>query len=45
MLADASRAARTVEHAVTRVDDAAHVIVVDQQDSVTMRPAERYSLN
>jgi hypothetical protein len=46
VLADASRAARTVDHAVTLVDDASHVIVVvDQQDRVTMRPAERYSLN
>ena len=45
-LADASHAARTVDHAVTLVDDAAHVIVVvDQQGRVTMRPAERCSLN
>jgi hypothetical protein len=46
MLADVSRAARTVDHAVTLVDHASHVIVVvDQQGRVTMRPAERYSLN
>jgi len=45
-LADASQAARTLDHAVTLVDDAAHVIVVvDQQGRVTMRPAERCSLN
>ena len=46
VLADASRAARTVDHAVTLVDDVSHVIVVvDQRGRVTMRPAERYSLN
>jgi hypothetical protein len=46
VLADASRAARTVDHAVTLVDDASHVIVVvDQRGRVTMRPAERLSLN
>jgi hypothetical protein len=37
-LADASLAARTVDHAVTLVDDASHVIVVvDQRGRVTMR--------
>jgi hypothetical protein len=46
VLAEASRAARTVDHAVTLVDDASHVIVVvNQQGRVTTRPAERYSLN
>lgn len=41
-LADASRAARTVDHAVTLVDDASHVIVVvDQRGRVTMRMARR----
>jgi hypothetical protein len=46
VLADASRAARTVDHAVTLVDDASRVIVVvDQRGSVTMRPADRYALN
>ena len=45
-LADASRAARTVDHAVTLVDDASHVnVVVDQRGRVTMRPEERYSLS
>jgi hypothetical protein len=44
MLADASHAARTVDHAVTLVDDAARVIVVvDQRGRVTMRPAEGYA--
>jgi hypothetical protein len=44
-LADASRAARTVDHAVTLVDDASHVIVVvDQRGRVTMRPADRSSV-
>jgi len=38
-LVDASRAARTVDHVVTLVDDAAHVIViVDQRGRVVMRP-------
>jgi hypothetical protein len=38
-LADASRAARTTDHAVTLVDEASHVIVVvDQRGRVTMRP-------
>jgi hypothetical protein len=46
VLADASRAARTVDHAVTLVDDASHVIVVvDQRGRVTMRLADRYALN
>ena len=41
-LADASRAARTVDHAVTLVDDASHVnVVVDQRGRVTMRMAHR----
>jgi hypothetical protein len=41
-LADASRAARAVDHAVTLVDEASHVIVVvDQRGRVTMRPAAR----
>lgn len=41
-LADASRAARTVDHAVTLVDDSSHVVVVvDQRGRVTMRPQER----
>lgn len=39
-LADASHAARTVDHAVTLVDDASHVIVVvDQRGGVTVRMA------
>ena len=39
-LADASHAARTVDHAVTLIDDASHVIVVvDQRGRVTMRMA------
>ena len=39
-LTDASLAARTVDHAVTLVDDACHVIVVvDQRGRVTMRMA------
>jgi hypothetical protein len=39
VLADASRAARSVDHAVTLVDDTSHVIVVvDQHGRVTMRP-------
>jgi hypothetical protein len=46
VLADASRAARTVDHVVTLVDDASHVIVVvDQRGRVTLRPSERHSLN
>jgi hypothetical protein len=46
VLADASRAARTVDHAVTLVDDASHVIVVvDQRGRVTVRPADRHALN
>jgi hypothetical protein len=40
-LADASRAARTVGHAVTLVDETSHmVVVVDQRGRVTMRPRE-----
>jgi hypothetical protein len=46
LLADASRAARTVDHAVTLMDDASHVVlIVDQRGRVTIRPAERPSLN
>lgn len=38
-LTDASAAARTVDHAVTLVDDAAHVVVVvDQRGRVVIRP-------
>jgi hypothetical protein len=41
-LADASRAARTVDHAVTLIDEASHVVVVvDPRGRVTMRPVER----
>lgn len=44
-LADASRAARTVHHAVTLVDEASHVVVVvDQRGRVIMRPQERHAL-
>ena len=39
MLADASRAARTIDHVVTLVDEATRVIVVvDQHGHVTVRP-------
>jgi hypothetical protein len=39
MLARASRAARTVDHAVTLVDHATQtVVVIDQRGRVTMRP-------
>jgi hypothetical protein len=38
MLADAFRTARTVDHAVTLVDDATHtVVVIDQRGRVTPR--------
>ena len=41
-LADASRAARTVDHAVTLVDEVSQVVVVvDQRGRVIMRPQER----
>jgi hypothetical protein len=41
-LTDASRAARTVDHAVTLVDEASRVVViVDPQGRVTMRPQEQ----
>ncbi len=41
-LADASRAARTIDHAVTLVDEASHVVVVvDQRGRVIVRPQER----
>lgn len=37
-LADASAAARTVDHAVTLVDEASHmIVVVDPRGRVTMR--------
>jgi hypothetical protein len=40
-LADASRMARSVDHAVTLVDEVSHVrVVVDQRGRVTMRPEE-----
>jgi hypothetical protein len=43
-LADASRAARTVDHAVTLVDEASHmVVVVDQRGRVTMRAQESHA--
>ena len=39
MLSDASRAARTVDHAVTLLDEATHtIVVIDQRGHVTMRP-------
>ncbi|HEU0170905.1 MAG TPA: hypothetical protein VFR26_05630 [Acidimicrobiales bacterium] len=42
LLADASRAARTVDHAVTLVDDASRMIVViDQRGRVSVRIDER----
>jgi hypothetical protein len=41
-LTDASLTARSVDHAVTIVDDAAHVIVVvDPRGRVRIRPDER----
>ncbi|MGH9193682.1 MAG: hypothetical protein ACRDZ0_14570 [Acidimicrobiales bacterium] len=44
-LADASRAARTVDHAVTLVDEVSHVVVVvDQRGRVIMRPQEHHAL-
>jgi hypothetical protein len=44
-LADASAAARTVDHAVTLVDEASHVIViVDPRGRVTMRPDESWTV-
>ncbi len=40
-LADASSMARSIDHAVTLVDDLSHVmVVVDQRGRVTMRPEE-----
>jgi hypothetical protein len=40
-LADASRTARSIDHAVTLVDELSHVmVVVDQRGRVTMRPEE-----
>jgi hypothetical protein len=39
MLADASRAARTVDQAVTLLDHATHtIVVIDQRGHVTVRP-------
>ncbi len=39
MLADASRAARTVDRAVALIDDAAHVVVlVDESGRIVVRP-------
>lgn len=44
-LADASRAARTIDQAVTLIDEASHVVVVvDQRGRVIMRPQERHTL-
>jgi len=44
-LADASRAARTVDHAVTLVDETSHVVVVvDQRGRVIVRPQERHAI-
>jgi hypothetical protein len=41
MLADASRAARRVDHVVTLVDDVAHVVVlVDKSGRVVVRPEQ-----
>jgi hypothetical protein len=43
-LTDASLAARTVDHAVTLVDDASHMIViVDQRGRVRIRPDAQFS--
>ena len=40
-LADASSVARSIDHAVTLVDDLSDVmVVVDQRGRVTMRPEE-----
>jgi hypothetical protein len=42
-LTDASLAARTVDHAVTLVDEATHmVVVVDPRGRVRIRPDERF---
>jgi hypothetical protein len=39
LLTDASRAARTVDHAVILVDDASHtIVVIDQRGRVSVRP-------
>jgi hypothetical protein len=39
LLSDASRAARTVDHAVTLLDHATHtIVVIDQRGRVTVRP-------
>jgi hypothetical protein len=41
MLADASRAARTVDRAVALIDDAAHVVVlVDESGRIVVRPGQ-----
>jgi hypothetical protein len=43
LLADASLAARTVDHAVTLIDDVSHtVVVIDQRGRVSMRPESRW---
>jgi hypothetical protein len=42
LIEHASRAARTVDHAVTLVDDATRtIVVIDQRGRVTMRPGPR----
>ena len=42
-LTDASLRARTVDHAVTIVDDASHlIVVVDPRGRVRIRPDERF---
>ena len=39
VLTDASRAARTVDHAVILVDDASHtIVVIDERGRVSFRP-------
>jgi hypothetical protein len=44
-LADASRAARTVDYAVTLLDEVSHVVVVvDQRGRAIMRPQEHHAL-
>jgi hypothetical protein len=41
-LEDASRAARSVDHAVTLIDDAAHmVVIVDQRGRIVIRADNR----
>ncbi|HKY68115.1 MAG TPA: hypothetical protein VJM49_17155, partial [Acidimicrobiales bacterium] len=42
LIENASRAARTVDHAVTLVDDATRtIVVIDQRGRVTPRPGPR----